>query len=1158
MLSPTTLDRPRRGRRVALGILAAGLCAPAGSAAPWRNPPEVATAAPAQACTPIVSRQYTGGGAGGPLWGEEVTVGVEARLDCPAGRVARLAITETLPPEIGVVAGIGRAPDAVDGSARTWRFEQPDVAPGVVRFTYRIYATPDASGFGADGTQAVAWPMLVEVTEGGAARRIPPPALAPLTVRERPAGLGCGLARARTFAPDPVLAGAPLDVRLRLTVNTCAAHRLRTHGMIALQPAGDAAEALQLAQVNTALLDPARVSAENALFGLVINTRGAPRAQMPTTERVFLEDLARGQPPVSDGGADAAAALAAALDLLPDWPAHHEVVLYVTHARAPRADAAAVRGLLDTAARRGVEVAAVCVGGGCDPALTYAHTAPDLRTLRADVLGGLMEAHRGPPVAVEAIEVEERQLRYVQVDAASVTPGSGAQVGDALRWRFDAPAVGVPIEAGYRARIDIWGRLPLGAGSRVRLRYAGGGQTTFDLPKSLVTVERDPDAVPPPCRAAVAKSAAPARVPLGDPVTITLDFGAECPGESRLADVVLVLDVSGSMAGQKLADARDAALTFLDVLQPGHAQVGLVTFDDQVVAREDLTTDFEHLRRVLGQMAAGGGTDIAAGLRAATGVLGGHRAGAMPVIVAMTDGFNGGGPDPVVAAALEARAQGLLVATICFGEACDPSLPDVASAPAYHFAAPDADSLRRLFAELALMLRASRLATARVVDVLPPHLRLVPGSAVPPPASIEPPAGGRGQTLTWDIADPPLGTLRLRYQAEPLILGPQPTNVEASVRFVDDRGRSGEAVFPVPEVETYMPDPTGPCMPALGKVAAPATVAVGEPVAVGLTVGLDCPRRAAPMDVVLVIDHSASMGALDRLVNAKLAAHAFIDAVDPEATRLGLVAFADDVTGRVPLTADFGAVRMAVDGLRAAGRTGIAQALNAAGDILAARRPAALGAVVLLTDGADSAGADPMLAAAERLRNGGATVVTVCAGECDAALPLAASRPALAFDVQDSARLVAVFQSLAIQLTRDRVTDLAITDAFPAAVEVDAASFTPSPADWDGDTAIWRFDALPDAGLALGYRVMPRVAGRVPANRFARLDYVFGAGLRGRAFFPVPVIAVEGPTATPSVTPSGTPPTPTPTPIPPPATPATATPSNLAGRVVRLPWVGRE
>ncbi len=1159
MPSPTTPHPPRRRvrPRMTTGLIVAGLLAPAGAARTGPDPAVAANDGPAQACAVAVVRQLTGGGAGGPLWGDEVTVGVEARLDCPAGRVTELAITETLPPEIAVVAGIGRAPDAVDGRAVTWRFAAPAVAPAVIRFSYRIYATPDASGFGPDGTQAVAWPMLAALTEAGAERRTAPSGLPPLVVRERPAGLGCGLSRARTFAPDPVLAGAPFDVRLRLTVNTCAAHRLRTHGVIALQPAGDAAEALQLAQVNTALLDPARVAPENALFGLVLNVRGGPKVQMPTTERVFLEDLARGQPPVADGGADAAAALGAALDLLPDWPAHHEVVLYVTHGRAPRADPAAVAALRDTAARRGVEIAAVCVGGGCDPALAYAHAAPDLRTLRADVQDGLMDAHRGPPVVVEALEIDERQLRYVQVDPASVSPAGGVPVGDAWRWRFDGPAVGRTVEVGYRARIDIWGRLPLGAGGRARLRYVGGGQTTFDLPKSLITVERDPDAVPPPCRAAVAKSAAPARVPLGDPVTVTLDFGAECPGESRLADVALVLDVSGSMAGQKLADAREAALTFLDVLQPGHAQVGLVTFDDQVVAREALTTDFDRLRRVLGQMAAGGGTDIAAGLRAAADVLAARRAGATPVIIAMTDGFNGGGPDPVVAAALEARALGLLVATICFGDACDPSLPEVASAPAYHFAAPDADSLRLLFAGLALMLRESRLATARVVDVLPPHMRLVPGSAVPPPSRVDPPAGGRGETLTWDVDDPPLGTLRLRYEAEPLVLGPQPTNAEARVRFVDDRGRPGEAVFPVPVVEAYVPDPTGPCVPALGKTASPTEAAIGEPVAVALTVGLDCPRRAAPMDIVLVVDHSASMGALDRLANAQRAAGAFADAVDPAATRLGLVAFADDVTARVPLTADFARVRAAVGGLRAAGRTGIAQALNAAGDLLAERRPEALGAVVLLTDGADSAGAGPMLAAAERLRAGGTTVVTVCAGECDAALPRVASRPALAFDVPDSAQLVAVFQSLATQLTRDRVTDLVITDAFPAAVDVDAASFAPSPSDWDGDTAVWKLDTLTDAGLAIGYRVTPRVAGRVPANRYARLDYVFGPGLRGRAFFPVPVIAVRGP-ATPTATATGAAsPTATATPGSATATP-TATPTRIAGHTAYLPRVGRE
>jgi len=1140
--------------------------------------------APAQSCTAEAVRKYGGVDPDDIQWGDEVNVTVEAVVKCAAGTVSRLGITETLPPGIDRVDGIGRAPDAVSGRGLTWRFENPAVEPGVVRFTYRVYATPDWNGFDAEGKQTVAWPMALDLTAGGRETRQAAPDVQPMTVRERRDGLGCGLSRVREIRPTQVLAGQAFDVKLRVTLNQCAAFAHRTRQVTVLQPLRDADELLRLAQVHTALLDPQRVSPEKAMFGAVINLSEGPRVQMPTSEFIFVEDLVRALQPVPDGGADAAAGLRAALDLLADWPVHHEVILYITHPAAPRADPAAVSALVAEAARRGVELVAVCVGGGaagagdCDPALSYAYRPADLRVLRRDVVQGMMDKHRGPPLEVEAIEIEERLLKFVQVAPGSVFPAARVVGGNLLQWRVEGPAVGVPFEVGYRASIDIWGRLPIGIGGLARAVYAGGGQHSFDLPKGSITVDRDPNAVPKPCRPVVDKHARPARVPLGEPVEVRLDFGAECPTEFNLIDVMLVLDVSGSMSGGKIDDARRAALAFLDVVVPGLAQVGLVTFDHEIQRRLPLSASFDAVRAEIQAMQASGGTDIAQAIGAAGQELLLRRAGATPVMIVMTDGFNNGGPQPVLDAALQAKGQGALIVTICFGGQCDGSLPDVASAPQFYYEAVTADDLLQLFVDLGVLLRQMGLASARIVDELPAHMRFVPGSAQPPPTDVQAPAGGRGQTLVWDFADPPLGGVSVRYLAEPLILGEQPTNTRAVVNYVDDNSREGSAVFPVPLVETFIPVPKGPCTPALGKTADRTRVDVDDPVGIQLTVRLDCPRRGMPMDIVLVVDHSDSMRALDRLVNAKAAAGAFLDPLDPVETRVGLVSFSSDVTGRVPLTHSFGQVRAAVDALRPGGQTGISQALNAARDLLAARRPEALGAVILLTDGANTAGPELMLAAADRLKNTGTTVVAVCAGECDDALPAVASKPAYAFDVQESARLVALFRDLAFQLTRDKLRDLTVTDSFPTAIEVDPASFNPAPTGRAGDTVVWTFADLPDAGLALRYTVRPKVAGRVPANRFARLDYGFGLET-GSAFFPVPVLEVGGagggtgtatptntphPTPTPTVTrpptSTGTPRVATPTAPSPTPTPAAGSPTRTPGGPFRcyLPVVARE
>ena len=156
------------------------------------------------------------------------------------------------------------------------------------------------------------------------------------------------------------------------------------------------------------------------------------------------------------------------------------------------------------------------------------------------------------------------------------------------------------------------------------------------------------------------------------------------------------------------------------------------------------------------------------------------------------------------------------------------------------------------------------------------------------------------------------------------------------------------------------------------------------------------PRDEA--DVVLVVDTSGSMTATDlrpsRIVAARAAAEKFVQALPPN-TRVGLVEFSTRARLASPLTRDRTVVLSAIRGLDADGGTAIGDGLALAVDVLrrgasqaevttpGAAPPApkdAPGTVVLLSDGASSAGQPPQQAAS-RANQAGVIVHTVGIGE---------------------------------------------------------------------------------------------------------------------------------------------------------------------------------
>ena len=140
---------------------------------------------------------------------------------------------------------------------------------------------------------------------------------------------------------------------------------------------------------------------------------------------------------------------------------------------------------------------------------------------------------------------------------------------------------------------------------------------------------------------------------------------------------------------------------------------------------------------------------------------------------------------------------------------------------------------------------------------------------------------------------------------------------------------------------------------------------------------------------MLVTDTSGSMFATDvrpsRLAAAQTAGRAMVDEL-PRGFRLGLVGFGTVAAQFVEPTTDKARVRAALDSLKFSGKTAMGDGLDLG--IEAVRTPVTdetgtprriPGAIVLLSDGASTAGSDP-ITVAERARRLGVPIYTVALG----------------------------------------------------------------------------------------------------------------------------------------------------------------------------------
>jgi Ca-activated chloride channel family protein len=152
------------------------------------------------------------------------------------------------------------------------------------------------------------------------------------------------------------------------------------------------------------------------------------------------------------------------------------------------------------------------------------------------------------------------------------------------------------------------------------------------------------------------------------------DSGARIP-----LNLSLVLDKSGSMHGEKLSAASNAAAFLVRRLHPQDV-VSVVAYDDGIeTVALPATGDRQHdLPRQIEAITSGGSTNLSGGwLRGRELVDGGKRDKAMNRVILMTDGQANQGivsPDALAGLCANARREGITTSTIGFGADYDERL----------------------------------------------------------------------------------------------------------------------------------------------------------------------------------------------------------------------------------------------------------------------------------------------------------------------------------------------------------------------------------------------------------------------------------------------------------------------------------------------------
>ncbi|HKS37832.1 MAG TPA: Ig-like domain-containing protein, partial [Verrucomicrobiae bacterium] len=201
-------------------------------------------------------------------------------------------------------------------------------------------------------------------------------------------------------------------------------------------------------------------------------------------------------------------------------------------------------------------------------------------------------------------------------------------------------------------------------------------------------------------------------------------------------DAMIVMDRSSSMLGQPFVDAKHAASNFVTHLQLTVDQAGLVSFASSSTLNMTLSDNAAEIIDAIFDLSNSTGSRIDHGILTARQHLASayHNPSAAPVILLLSDGIpsSGATESTVLTEANAAKAAGIRIFTVGFGNVNPTLLQSVASSPGDFYYGTESSDLEDLFRSIALSLCRTTNQPPSVQITAPAS-----GAVFNPPANIQ-------------------------------------------------------------------------------------------------------------------------------------------------------------------------------------------------------------------------------------------------------------------------------------------------------------------------------------------------------------------------------------------------------------------------------------